>query len=324
MVYVDDVLAAYSPRFDMETLLLKFEWGSKKWLHDGELTFCGRELCGFFNDGRKAVKIHQKTYIAGLRYRRVKKTGLPLSKSEVSEYLSVIGSLMWLGGHSRPEVSAPTSLVQRSAPSTDDLHDVYEILKGVIDYADAGYVIQDVGARSAADFLVVGYGDASFGNSLARSSQTGLLVVVTHRDASVAVEGRPGSVIMWRSKRTARVVHSTLAAEAVASDGAADFVSYTCAFLGEALGGTKAILADLQPPAVGGLIVTDCRSLFDAFHSPQPNLSEKRTEMVVRSLKLSSIPLKWVPNEYQLADGLTKAKAALTLRDLCVSVILKG
>ncbi len=55
-------------------------------------------------------------------------------------------------------------------------------------------------------------------------------------------------MIKWRSKRTARVVLSTLAAEAVASAGLAEFESHKCAFLGEALGGIKAIWAEPQPP----------------------------------------------------------------------------
>ena len=56
------------------------------------------------------------------------------------------------------------------------------------------------------------------------------------------------------------------------------------------------------------IMISDCKSLFDAVQQMTPSLTEKRTIIDVQAIKqaLQTGSFRWVPTDMQHADGLTK------------------
>ena len=112
--------------------------------------------------------------------------------------------------------------------------------------------------------------------------------------------------VNWQSKRIQRVVHNSLAAEAPAlSDGVGSGI-YFSKFLSELLfNNTYCIPVE---------VVTDSKSLCDAFHSKKKVL-EKCLQIDITLLKefidkRSITNIHYVPGQNQLANVLTKKGAS--------------
>ena len=108
----------------------------------------------------------------------------------------------------------------------------------------------------------------------------------------------------WQSKKIKRIVKSTLAAEALALDDAAD----SCFYL-------KTLLQEITGQNTGFPIIlkTDSRNLYDAVHSTK-TLEDRRLKIDICSLrqKLSKgeiQAIEWISKDFQLADCLTKLEA---------------
>ena len=54
-----------------------------------------------------------------------------LTPAERTEYTSGCGPGQWLAGHTRPDIAAPLSLLQRATPHAVDLKAMYSILETV-------------------------------------------------------------------------------------------------------------------------------------------------------------------------------------------------
>ena len=112
-----------------------------------------------------------------------------------------------------------------------------------------------------------------------------------------------------KSNRAKRMLRSTLAAEAAACDATVDSGFYTAAFMQEILYGIRATtVKSVEQLRIPLVIVTDCRSLFDALQKITPTLDEKRTAIDIAAIKemVKKENIKWVPSAVQRADGLTK------------------
>ena len=83
---------------------------------------------------------------------------------------------------------------------------------------DEGLTIQDVPFDS--DSTLLTYTDASWANSAHSTSQHGVVVTLTVKNVTEAIE--PVSILDWRPFRSPRFARSTLAAEAMAADEGAD------------------------------------------------------------------------------------------------------
>ena len=163
-----------------------------------------------------------------------------------------------------------------------------------------------------ANACVVGHGDSSWANAEGHRTQTGFCVFTTSK--SVLSKPTPCSLVDWRSARTKRVVRSTLAAEAIASDTCSDHAFFVAASLSEILTGVK---ATLSKPTIPCYVCTDCKSLYDAFQKITPSLDERRTLIDVLSIRqtISELGgLRWIPTTEQLANALTKVDVKLMLR----------
>ena len=125
------------------------------------------------------------------------------------------------------------------------------------------------------------------------------------------------SVCEWRSHRLRRVTRSTLAAEAAAMDAAVDHAVYMSHFM-SCIHVAGHVVSGLAPPVFKVVPVTDCRSLYDALQRLSASLQEKRVLLDLVAIRETcggslggSSAVRWVPGEFQLADGLTKRDRTL-------------
>ena len=102
----------------------------------------------------------------------------------------------------------------------------------------------------------------------------------------------------------------TIAGEAYAADDAIDRASLANSMLTELLTGESVIKTG---PKLQHAHATDCRSLFDAVISSNPNTEEKRVLLTVRAIQeaIDTRLMRWVPATMMVADVLTKDAEAL-------------
>ena len=309
--HVDDVLITWAPWFDIQKLRDSFEWGS--WHDDGQvMVYCGREIRVDHEHGH--VHVCQSTFAKSTDVRAVSRDRLrseqqALTSEERTEFRSCTGSLQYLSSNTRPALAAGTSLVQKGDLEISDLQEAYRLVEYANGTAEVGICIKPVDLTQA---CIVGHGDSSWANAEGHRTQTGFCVFVT--SMSVLQAQTPCSLVDWRSARTKRVVRSTLAAEAIASDTCSDHAFFVAASLSEILSGAK---ATLSKPTLPCYVCTDCKSLYDALQKITPSLDERRTLIDVLSIRqtISELGgLRWIPTTEQLADALTKVDVKLMIR----------
>ena len=109
-------------------------------------------------------------------------------------------------------------------------------------------------------------------------------------------------VLGWRSKQLRRVVHSSLAAEALAHLELLGDIKYTRDMLQQMFGKQA-----LEIPCIN---VTDSKNLWEAVHSLK-SVDDRRltgtiAEIKEAMLEMGPIELRHLPGDCMLADGLTK------------------
>eukprot|EP00971_Amphidinium_carterae_P338320 6475595-Amphidinium_carterae.1 len=123
-----------------------------------------------------------------------------------------------------------------------------------------------------------------------------------------------GSLLEWRSFKSKRALRSTLAPEAAASDGVVDSCQFHPAFYAIVM--TRCALKE-DAYHLPYICITDSKSLYDCVAQGSCNMSERRCAIDVAAIReglqanfhrhrLLPPRLRWVPGEFQRADGLTK------------------
>ena len=243
IVYVDDFLGVYRKDYDIAEVHNAFVWGALSFFKNQKpLTFKGKEVTLKLNNrGRYFLTITQKEFISGLSSGKLPKGASLdelLTPEQQGELRSVAGCLQWLCGQSRPELSPYVSLNSLNSKSTlANLKSLYYALDFAKETSDCRLVLPDLPLNLAT--TLVSYSDASWASSPGDlRSQFGVLVFAT----TPQVTNTPclGSLLDWKSGKSARVCRSTLAAEAMAADEAVDRLHFTNLYLTELLTGEKA------------------------------------------------------------------------------------
>jgi hypothetical protein len=273
-----------------------FEWGDMKFAPD-VLTFCGREV----RDMGDHVLVSQTAYIDSTMVKPIsrgrEKGPAELSPEELVEFRS-----QWMATTSRPDVAAGTSLAKSGSPTIASLKELYELVSWSRGTKEMGVTLWPL-ELDLAKTIVVSFTDSSFANAPGGKTQGGLLVTLASRAALMG--SSIGSLIDWKSGRVKRVVRSTLAGEACAADAGVDHGHFVARCLSKLLGHGDAVSEDSVFEHYHAM---DCRSLYDAVHKDSGDLAEKRTLLDVKAIRRGLPPrnLRWVPTEWQWADGLTK------------------
>ncbi|CAK0896986.1 unnamed protein product, partial [Prorocentrum cordatum] len=249
--------------------------------------------------------VHQAAYTKAIAVTKVgvmssTRSSSKLTRSEREDLESAVGSLQWLSGHTRPDLSAAVSLVQRTDPELNDLRMAMKHVEYAHRTAQTGILIVRVDLSRA---CFVSFADSSWANAPGLKTQIGTLIFLA--DEVILTGPTSCTLLFHKSKRTPRVVRSTLAGEAIAQDLGVDNASYLSKFLSEMLTGRP---AGRHPPIFEVITVTDCKSLYDALHQLTPSLSEKRTVIDVISIRdeVKVKNVRWIPTTHMIADGMTK------------------
>lgn len=128
------------------------------------------------------------------------------------------------------------------------------------------------------------------------------------------------SPLSWSSKKIARVVRSTLSAEAFSMSKSVDKLGWLRLLWGSLMIPNF----EWRDPCKAGqqlhqaMVVTDCKSLFDLVsRRAMPSCEEYRTTLEVLLIKercQEHCSFRWIPTSLQLADCLTKPMDATLLR----------
>ncbi|CAK0894981.1 unnamed protein product [Prorocentrum cordatum] len=302
-MHVGDALAAHHPKFDFTPIEKAIKWRGWQW---DNFVFLGEEYQRLRQGPYSgSLFVHQAAYTKAIAVTKVgvmssTRSSSKLTRSEREDLESAVGSLQWLSGHTRPDLSAAVSLVQRTDPELNDLRMAMKRVEYAHRTAQTGILIVRVDLSRA---CFVSFADSSWANAPGLKTQIGALIFLA--DEVILTGPTSCTLLFHKSKRTPRVVRSTLAGEAIAQDLGVDYASYLSKFLSEMLTGRP---AGRHPPIFEVITVTDCKSLYDALHQLTPSLSEKRIVIDVISIRdeVKVKNVRWIPTTHMIADGMTK------------------
>ena len=215
-----------------------------------------------------------------------------IDEKAVSQYRTSLGKLQWIASQIRPDISFLVSQLANAVMSLTNqdfalLNKLVRKLKYEQNY-ELPYHSLDL---TTAEIIV--YTDASLANCEDGGTQGGVLVCLKdQRNSNVAA-------LVWHSRRLKRVVHSTLAAEALAMVDGLDNAIALKHMIFEVTGYNLPISA-----------FTDSKSLLDSVNSLK-NVKEKRLRVEICYIREAvgneSVKLLYCTSNTQLADCLTKS-----------------
>ena len=193
------------------------------------------------------------------------------------------------------------------------------------------YPIQPIACE---DLRFLAFSDASFSSKKNPDSQTGCVIMSTHKEIGNNTTCLVNP-ISWGCKKIQRVVTSTLAAETVSLSSVLDQLSWIRLCWAWVMDSNvrwqnpEAALRSLPQSfstatmkaqrLTEDTVATDCKSLFDLVtRTAPPACSEFRTQLNARKIKdllAEGIQLRWVHSGAQLADSLTKIMDTSFLRE---------
>ena len=165
-------------------------------------------------------------------------------KAEIHAFRGVSGSISWLAGQTRPDVSCEVSQLQQTLPqpTVAQVCGSSMVVRRVHQHADLGLKIRRVPVQN----MMLLHVDASLDTGGLVGLQGGYICGVTDKSLLEGCDV-PWSPMAWRSFKMSRTVPSSLGAEAQAMCVALGFVEWATFFLQELNHGQF----DLQgPPAV--------------------------------------------------------------------------
>ena len=124
----------------------------------------------------------------------------------------------------------------------------------------------------------MGVHDAAHANLEGLASQQGHLILAVH--ASITNRRVPVSVLCWQSKKIKRVVRSSLAAETRSMSTCQEYLDWMRTMWEQMTRG-EFVLENYEQflTARPSILVTDCRSLYDAIHKKRSSSSVNRQEI---------------------------------------------
>ena len=317
--HVDDGIAGGDGYFhaQLNKLQEKLPFGSFK---QRSFTFCGIQLeqtPDFSIQASQSEYVHKIQAIDVGKHRR-EQPQMPTSEVELSKLRGLVGSLQYAVSHTRPDLAARLGeiQVQMAQPKVETLLACNKVLREAQQTAQVKICFRSILPQEVTH---VSFGDASFASPKQLASFQGTLICATTK-ALDQNQQAPISPLSWSSKKIARVVRSTLSAEAYSMSRSVDRLSWLRLLWGVIhVDGFKwqdphQALHQL-PKAV---ITTDCKSLYDLVSRlAMPSCEEYRTTLEVLLIKercSEHCSFRWIPTSLMLADPLTKPMDPSVLR----------
>ena len=104
-----------------------------------------------------------------------------MTKEELTEHKSVVGSLHWLAGQTRPDLATPTSFSQHGNMTIADLKQLYSIIEYVRANVEVEILIAPIPLLDKdgnIQCVVLAYGDSAWANAEGLKSQRGFMVTL--------------------------------------------------------------------------------------------------------------------------------------------------
>ena len=242
----------------------------------------------------------------------------PINDNELSKLRGLIGSLQYAVTNTRPDMAAKLGEVQTQIAKAkiSTLILANKVLREAQVEEEVKICFRSIPHNKLTH---VSFGDASFASPKQLDSFQGTLICATD-DLLNKNESAPISPLTWSSKKIARVVRSTLSAEAFAMSKSVDKLGWMRLLWGVLsitnFNWREAPVAFKQLPMA--TIATDCKSLYDLVtRNAIPSCEEYRTTLevlLIRERCQEHCQFRWIPTHLQLADPLTKPMDASLLR----------
>ena len=224
-LHVDDGICGGNSFFmsKLDQLEKKYPFGSKK-LH--QFTFTGIEMNQLPN---YTIHMNQSKYVKAInpihipKDRKEQRDAL-VTEDERQALRAIVGSLQYAAVNTRPDLSSRISMLQSSInrATVETLVFANQTLYEAKKHHDTTIQIQPIRVE---DFRFLAFSDASFASKGNNNSQTGILIMGTHKDINTNTSC-PVNPLAWGSKKIQRVVTSTLAAETVSLNTVLDHLSW--------------------------------------------------------------------------------------------------
>ena len=299
-LHVDDFIHAGNQYFInviMPQVLSIFKVGKSE---QGNFMYTGFKL----NQNDDGITLDQRDYVERVQIpvldtKRLLQLEEPMTEEELTSLRRMVGSLNWTVRSTRPDLAF--DLINLSTKFKGGrVADLKAAKKTILRLKDEAMVrIPKIDLNTAELFL---YTDASHGNlNEAKDSAVAYILFLVDPKSGRA------AALDWKANKAKRVVHSTLAAEALSLYNGMDAAIATRKLLQDMTGHKY----DLKLRAI-----IDNKDSYDTIHS-STNCAERRLRREIASIQecltrkeVNSII--WVKGEHQLSDVLTKKRADRT------------
>ena len=268
-----------------------------------------------------------------------------LNEDEESQLRGVLATINWTAREGRPDASAAASILAGCFPSPTVAH--IHAANRVVEHLKEHKVIMRIHAIPESHVRHLVISDASFDPSGKTKPQHGWIQGLTTPGLNQGQQA-PVSMIAWKSKRMKRKAGNTLLCESIAMSSAMGALEKQEAMWRSMLVShfdpkihaydedleeqdnylsVPTVIAEEEPKYrdPNAVAVADAKSLFDALHSEQASGEDDRSALEIAiiqdSLQRLRGRIRWVPHNFNPADGLTKLEGAhmKPLLDLCKS-----
>ena len=278
---------------------------------NNNLEFKGKEIrLKFEARSEYYLSFTQTKFIEALEVPKIKGKGEEtLQPADLPDYRSVSGSLQWVSGQTRPDVAATISLCSKGSKATyKDLHWCVTLSSQISESnEERGFqrVSHDDWRKHDCGFVcwfVLG--------QCGRICKPAWELGPFHWCSS----DRAGSSWDFGGNLADRrgFVDRRWQRKQIAADASVDRSVYQNYMLSELLQQKPAFQISTEN-LLRSLHVTDCKSLYDCISAMNPNTSEKRVIIDIRSIQqhVGRQEIHWVPTELMFCDCLTKISKAL-------------
>ena len=309
-VHVDDVIGGGHETFDRIMTAVRKELDFGAW-DIGSFRFKGRQISQMLN-GEIVYDMDQyKHELEQIEVSKAEKTKPEriLNSKEHTQFRGSVGSLGWLIGHCRPQLSfqLPELRRKQSSPTVQDLLRLNKVIR------NAKAIERKIKTRSIPleHLRFMGVHDAAHANIEGGASQQGHLIFAVH--ASITNCRVLDSVLSWQSKKIKRVVRSSLAAEASSMSSCQEHLDWMRTMWAQMTSSEFVLEKNEQFfKARPSILITHCKSFCDTIHKEgaAPASTDKRLAIELAIVKAKAVSgetdLRWSDARYQIADCLTK------------------
>ena len=305
IIHVDDFLIGGNESFKkiiITQLMKRFQIRCRE---QDEFTYIGWHI----NQDENGIHVDQNTYketIQPIKMSdcRMNQAHHQLSEVETTQYQKLLGQLQWISSQSRPDVRFKVleCSIKANKPTVEEVTNINKVVKKLKKLSYGIYLPNLSGDTSKYSIIV--FCDAALNNLPGNVGSTQAFIIFLECEGKVVP-------LSWSSKKIARVCKVILHAECMALSVSVDQALVLKETLIETVYGEKK-----GPFNIPINVFTDCYSLFQNIHSDNQAQDRKvRVEVAAirEQMDLKEInSIKWVPDESQLANPLTKSTGPAT------------